>query len=71
MLPAAEKRLRQCLPKDVREFCFHYHVQPIAMSKDGDLNEEGPAEFYFYSPDECEMTWHSLAEWVPASEMAA
>ena len=65
-LAAAEKRLGQPLPADVRE--FHREIQPITMFKDGDLNDDGPEEFYFFSPDQAEMKWHSLSKWVPSSD---
>jgi hypothetical protein len=66
VLADAEKRLGQPLPSDVRE--FHREAQPVPMFKDGDLSDDGPGEFYFYSPDQPQMKWHSLSEWVPSPD---
>jgi hypothetical protein len=65
-LTAAEKRMGRRLPADVRAFLEE--VRPIPMFKDGELNEDGPSEFFFYEPEQPEMRWRSLAEWGPSAD---
>jgi hypothetical protein len=59
---AADKRLGEPLPRDVRDFLLA--IQPVPMFKD-DLDEDGPSEFFFYGPEPPELRWQSLAEWAP------
>lgn len=66
VLAAAEKRLGQPLPGVVRQFLLE--VQPIPMFRDGELNEDGPDEFYFYRPEHSEFRWHALCGWMPQSD---
>jgi len=66
VLEAAAKRVKGALPAEVREFLFL--VEPISMFKEGELNDEGPGEFFFYHPKQSEFKWHSLVEWVPQTD---